>query len=89
MTRSAIAFSGGAHASRVLVSASRRNELGLYLTEPDSCNVKGSSRSRGHDVAQAELSWLSQIDADVSEIGTRAGEADSRMYKPLQNAFGA
>jgi hypothetical protein len=36
-----------------------------------------------------ELSRLSQIDADVSEIGTRAGEADSRMYKPLQNAFGA
>jgi len=35
-----------------------------------------------------ELSRLSQIDANVSEIGTRAGEADSRMYKPLQNAFG-
>lgn len=39
-------------------------------------------------VFKPDLARLSQIEADVGEIDTRAGEADSRMDKPLQNAFG-
>jgi hypothetical protein len=35
-----------------------------------------------------DLSRLSQIDADVREIDTRAGEANSRVDQPLRNAFG-